>query len=351
MNSDNRSAMDCGLPFSASDQILMSHGGGGRMMQKLLRDVIMPELKNEWLDQENDASVFEVTNGKLAFTTDSFVVKPLVFPGGDIGKLAIYGTVNDLAMAGARARYLTLSLILEEGLPIALLHQVMRSVGAAARECNVKIITGDTKVVERGKGDGIFINTAGIGAVQFDKPILPNLISPGDAIVLSGDLGRHGMAIMSAREGLSFESDLQSDCATLWPHVEVLLRQGIQPKVMRDLTRGGLASALNEIAKKSGNAMRINESSVPVSEAVRGACEILGLDPLYVANEGRMIAIVDNADAKRTIEVWRKISGGENAEIIGQVERGRAGEVSLDGGLGATRVLDMLAGEQMPRIC
>jgi len=346
---------NCGLPFTTNDKILMAHGGGGRMMAHLIRDLIRRELDNEWLSQEHDASVFSAPGSRLAMTTDSYVVHPLFFPGGDIGKLAVYGTVNDLAMSGARARYLTFGLILEEGLPMETLTRVVQSVAVAARECGVKIITGDTKVVERGKGDGIFINTAGVGECIATEEISPRNVREGDVIVVSGDLGRHGSALLSAREGLAFESVIESDCAWLWPEVKAWIEEKVEIHCLRDLTRGGLASALNEISGKCGLSMTVEEENIPVSDGVRGACEILGLDPLYVANEGRMIGIIPEKDAHRALEIWRKIdpSGEKMPAIIGYVGRAEQGRpsVQLKTRFGNNRVLDLLSGEQLPRIC
>jgi hydrogenase expression/formation protein HypE len=287
----------------------------------------------------------------LAFTTDSYVVRPLFFPGGDIGQLAINGTVNDLAMSGARPICLSAGFILEEGLDVEMLWQVVQSMRRAAEAAEIRVVTGDTKVVERGKGDGIFINTAGIGAVGQRLEIGPPHIRPGDAILLNGDVGRHGIAIMAAREGLAFESDIESDCAPLWPIVQGLIDAGIEIHCMRDLTRGGLASASVELAEAAGFHIRIDESSIPVRADVQGACELLGLDPLYVANEGRFICFVPAAEAGHTLALLRESPLGADSRIIGSVDGEGRARVTLKSTIGSHRILDMLSGEQRPRIC
>jgi hydrogenase expression/formation protein HypE len=288
---------------------------------------------------------------RLAFTTDSYVVSPLFFPGGDIGKLAIFGTVNDLAMAGARPLYLSAGFILEEGLPIEELRRVVASMRAAAESCGVKLVTGDTKVVDRGKGDGMFVNTAGVGAVPEGVVVSPRRIQPGDAILLSGDVGRHGIAVLSVRSGLAFEGAIESDCAPLAPLVAALIEAGIDLHCLRDTTRGGLATALNELALDAGVSIEINERSIAVSEGVRGACELLGLDPLYVACEGRMVAFVPEAHVSQSLQALRACPGGEQAACIGKVGQGPAGMVTLQTAMGSNRLLDLLSGEQLPRIC
>jgi hydrogenase expression/formation protein HypE len=301
----------------------------------------------------HDGAVLPVpTGGRLAFSTDSHVVSPLFFPGGDIGRLAVYGTINDLAMCGARPRWLSVGFILEEGLPLATLEKVAQSMGAAARAAGVEIVAGDTKVVERGKGDGLYLNTAGIGTVEHDLAIAPASVRAGDVLLLSGDIGRHGMAILAQREGLAFESPIESDCAALWPAVQALLARGIEIHCLRDLTRGGLATAVIEIAEAAGLAVTLEEASVPVTEPVHAACELLGLDPYYVANEGRFVAFVPAGQAERALAVLAAfaVPGGPPGRI-GEVHSGRAGEVVLRGVLGVDRLLDRLSGEQLPRIC
>jgi hydrogenase expression/formation protein HypE len=275
----------------------------------------------------------------------------MFFPGGDIGKLAVFGTVNDLAMAGAKPLYLSAGFVLEEGLPMETLHRVVVSMAAAARECGVKIVTGDTKVVDRGKGDGIFINTSGVGVVPEGIEISPRRVTPGDAILVSGDLGRHGMAIMSVREGLGFEGDIQSDCANLSELVEALIALGADVHCLRDLTRGGLAAALNEIALDMNLAMQLDEQKIPVIEPVSAACEILGLDPLYVANEGRLVALVAAEAAEKAFEIMKKHPACVGPAIIGRVAKEPAATVVLNGPFGGGRIVDLLSGEQLPRIC
>jgi hydrogenase expression/formation protein HypE len=341
----------CPAPIGQYEQVLMAHGGGGRLMHQLLERVFLPAFANPALAAGHDASVIAAGGVRLAFTTDSYVVKPLFFPGGTIGTLAVNGTVNDLAMAGARPLGLSAGFIIEEGLRVETLERVVSSMREAAREAGVAIVTGDTKVVDRGKGDGVFINTSGVGLLEHDLSILPASVRPGDAVILSGDVGRHGIAIMAVREGLRFESAIESDCAPLWEPVRDLIASGARVHCLRDLTRGGLASALNEIAAGAGVGITIDERKVGVREDVRGACEILGFDPMYVANEGRLVAFVPAADAATAVDALRRhpVSGG--AEVIGEVRAEDAGLVLARSLLGATRVLDMLSGEQLPRIC
>ncbi len=299
-----------------------------------------------------DAAVVEGT-GKLAFTTDSYVVQPLFFPGGDIGRLAVCGTVNDLAMVGARPRFLSVGFILEEGLPVTTLCRVVQSIAAAAAAANVRIVTGDTKVVDRGKGDGLFVNTAGIGVVEHGLAIGPEAIAVGDVMLLNGDLGRHGLAVMLAREGIALESEIASDVAPLAELVLALLDAGLEVKMLRDLTRGGLASALNEIATAANLRLELDEAAIPVREDVRGACEILGFDPLYIANEGKFVAFVPPQQADTALQVLRSHPSGLGAEAVAigrAIGRGVA-EVTARSTLGIPRLIDMLSGEQLPRIC
>jgi hydrogenase expression/formation protein HypE len=349
--------LSCPIPISDYPEVLLAHGGGGRLMRQLIGRMFFaafggseaPAGDSAVLDPGRDLSG---AGRRLAFTTDSFVVRPLEFPGGDIGKLAVCGTVNDLAMAGARPAVLSAGFILEEGLPIPTLWRVVCSMRDTAVAAGVRIVTGDTKVVDRGKGDGIFINTSGLGVLEHSLEIGPASVRPGDTVIVSGDLGRHGIAIMAVREGLEFESQIESDCAPLWEPVRALLEAGVTVHCLRDLTRGGLASALNEIAADSGTRIHIREAVVPVREDVRGACEILGFDPLYVANEGRFVAFVPSVEAERAVGVLRAHPLGSGAAIIGEVvSDGDGGVVTLQSAIGANRILDLLSGEQLPRIC
>jgi hydrogenase expression/formation protein HypE len=341
----------CPLPLTHYPQVLLAHGGGGRLMQQLIETTFVATFDNPLLAQRHDGAVFEAAGARLAFTTDSYVVRPLFFPGGDIGTLAVNGTVNDLAMCGARPRWLSAGFIIEEGLPMETLQRVARSMRRAADAAGVQIVTGDTKVVDKGKGDGLFINTAGLGVREHPAAIGPTQVRPGDAVLLSGDVGRHGMAIMSVREGLAFEGAIESDCAPLVAPVLALLDAGIAVHCLRDLTRGGLCAALNEIAAAGRVQVHIEEAAVPVVEPVRGACEILGLDPLSVANEGRFVAFVAAADANRAIEILRGHPVCANAVRIGTVRADSPGLVTLRSQIGAERILDLLSGEQLPRIC
>ncbi len=343
--------LSCPLPLTTGDRILLAHGGGGRLMHQLLEQVFLPEFANPALEARHDGAVVTVNGVRLAFTTDSYVVRPLEFPGGNIGDLAVNGTVNDLAMCGARPLYLSAGFILEEGLPVETLRTVAASMRAAAERAGVALVTGDTKVVDQGKGDGIFINTAGIGLVETAGEIGPPAVEAGDAVIVSGDLGAHGVAILSVREGLEFESPILSDTAPLWEPVQALLQAGVEVHCLRDLTRGGLASALNEIASARRLGMRIEENSVPVEEAVKGACEILGLDPLYVANEGRLVAFIPARQAETALETMRRFPACARAARIGEVLGEASGTVILCSRIGGHRVLDMLSGEQLPRIC
>lgn len=341
----------CPIPIEQYPQILLAHGGGGRLMHQLIEKMFLPLFRNTQLESRHDGAIIEPGAARIAFTTDSYVVRPLFFPGGDIGTLAINGTVNDLAMCGAQPLCLSAGFILEEGLPMETLWRVTQSMKLAAQEAGVELVTGDTKVVDRGKGDGIFINTAGIGLMRHDRVVAPSSVKTGDAILISGDIGRHGIAIMAAREGLAFENTIESDCAPLSGIVAALLSADIEVHCLRDLTRGGLASALVEIAEASGLHIRIQECAIAVDEIVRGACEVLGFDPLYVANEGRFVCFVSPRDAERALALMQSHPLGLDAEIIGSVVEGKAGMVTMKSRIGTTRIVDMLSGEQLPRIC
>jgi hydrogenase expression/formation protein HypE len=342
----------CPVPIGQYDCVLLAHGGGGRLMHQLLERLIRPAFANPLLDTGHDAAVLEAGGGvRVAFTTDSYVVRPLFFPGGDIGSLAVNGTVNDLAMAGARPAFLSAAFIIEEGLPMATLARVVASMREAAAAAGVQVVTGDTKVVDRGKGDGLYINTAGIGLVEHALTIGPASVAAGDAVIVSGDIGRHGMAIMAVREGLEFESTIESDCAPLAEPVLALMEAGLDVHCLRDLTRGGLASALNEIAQAAGAGITLTERAVLVREDVRAACEILGFDPLYVANEGRFAVFLPGAQAARAVEVLRGHPTCRDAGVAGWVGTEMPGRVVLDSAMGSRRIVDMLSGEQLPRIC
>jgi hydrogenase expression/formation protein HypE len=342
----------CPLPLRRHPRVLLAHGGGGRIMRDLIESVFVPAFRNPLLEQRHDGAVFPTPpRGRLAFTTDSYVVKPLFFAGGDIGSLAVNGTVNDLAMCGARPLYLSAGFILEEGLVMEDLERVVRSMKSAAAVAGVVIVTGDTKVVDKGKGDGLFVNTAGVGVLEHDLIIGPDAVRPGDAILVSGDIGRHGVAILAARESLGFETTIESDCAPLAGSVLALLESGIEVHCLRDLTRGGLGAALCEVAEVSELRFTVEESKIPVREDVAGACEMLGLDPLYVANEGRFVAFVAAADARAAIDLLARHPESAGASFIGEVGEVGDGLVVMKTRLGPTRVIDLPSGEQLPRIC
>ncbi len=341
----------CPAALGARDTVLLGHGSGGRLSAELLREVFLRAFTNPVLAQLNDQAVVNVDGIRLAFTTDSFVVKPLFFPGGDIGSLAVHGTINDLAVGGAAPLFLSAAFIIEEGLPVETLRQVVESFRRAASEAGVEVVTGDTKVVEKGKGDGLFINTSGIGRVPAAIHLSADQARPGDLVLLSGSLGDHGIAILSQREGLEFESPITSDSAPLHTLVKVMLEAGPGIRCLRDPTRGGLSSALNEIAAQSRVGMTLEEPAVPIKEAVRGACELLGLDPLYVANEGKLVAIVPAEHAEAVLAAMRAHPLGKEAAIIGTVTAEHPGVVTMRTSLGTSRIVDMLSGDQLPRIC
>lgn len=344
-------AANCPLPITNHDFVTLAHGGGGRAMHSLLERTVIPAFGNQPLASRHDGAVLAVPPGRLAFTTDSYVVHPLIFPGGDIGTLAVTGTVNDLAMCGARPLWLSTGFILEEGLALATFDRVVASMARTAQAAGVAIVTGDTKVVDRGKGDGMFINTAGVGVVEHDLVIAPTSVRAGDAVLLSGDVGRHGVAILAVREGLQFQTTIETDCAALASPVLALLAAGIDVHCLRDLTRGGLATSLIEIAESSRLHIEIRERAIAVDENVRGACEILGFDPLYLANEGRFVAFVPAAQSERALEILRDHPVSAGATLIGTVADVQDAMVTLESRIGTKRILDMHSGEQLPRIC
>lgn len=330
----------------------MAHGGGGRLMQQLLDRIIQPVFSNPLLNQKHDSAVLTVNGSKLAFTTDSYVVKPLFFSGGDIGKMAVCGTLNDLAMSGALPLYLSCALIIEEGFAIKDLQRIVESMQHTAQQAGVLIVTGDTKVVDHGSGDGVYINTAGIGIIDANVNVSPADIRVGDSIIINSDIARHGIAIMLEREGMNFDSNIASDCADLSGLVQDLLKADIEIHCMRDLTRGGLASGLIELAASSHHAIKIDETALPIHQDVSSACEILGFDPLYIANEGCFALFVPQAQAAQTLSVLHRHPLGKQACQIGTVTATHSkGSVTLKTAMGISRVLDLLSGEQLPRIC
>ncbi|MEK7667319.1 MAG: hydrogenase expression/formation protein HypE [Gemmatimonadota bacterium] len=345
------SGVECPVPLGPGEHILLAHGGGGRLTRDLIEKELLPALRNPALEPLADGAVLDVPPGRLAFTTDSFVVQPLFFPGGDIGTLAVNGTVNDLAMCGAEPLYLSLGLILEEGLAVADLRRVVASIAQAARVARVHVVTGDTKVVERGKGDGVFVHTSGVGVVRAKGPLGAKEVRPGDAVLVSGPIGQHGVAVMAVRDGLAFSSPIRSDCAPVADAVMALIDAGVTLRCLRDPTRGGVASALNEIAAQAAVEIELQEPALPVTDEVAGVCEVLGLDPLYVACEGRFLAFVAGEDAERAVEVLRGREDCRGAARIATVKRASAGLVTVRTGIGGVRVVDMLSGEQLPRIC
>ncbi len=343
--------LSCPAPLPAKDTVLLGHGSGGRLSAELIREVFLPALENPVLARLDDQAIVNVNGQRLAMTTDSFVVKPLFFPGGDIGSLAVHGTVNDLAMGGATPLFLSAAFIIEEGFAMGELRRVVDSMHRAATGAGVQVVTGDTKVVEKGKGDGLFINTTGIGLVPEGLELSADRARPGDKVLLSGNIGDHGIAILAQREGLEFETQIQSDSAALNGLVAQMLAASREIRCMRDPTRGGVSSTLNEIAQQSNVGIELQEQTIPVREEVRGACELLGLDPLYVANEGKLIAIVAPEAADVILRAMRGHKLGTDAQIIGTVKDTNAGLVTMRTAMGTTRIVDMLAGDQLPRIC
>ena len=347
--------LSCPAPLAAKDTILLGHGSGGKLSAELIRDIFLPAFQNPVLARLDDQAIVNVNGQRLAISTDSFVVKPLFFPGGDIGSLAVHGTVNDLAMGGATPLFLSAGFIIEEGFAMEQLRRVVTSLQRAAAEAGVHVVTGDTKVVEKGKGDGLFISTTGIGVVPEGVDLSADRARPGDKVLLSGSIGDHGIAILAQREGLEFETQIQSDSAALHTLVAAMLgvTSTVTPEIrcMRDPTRGGVSSTLNEIAERSQVGIELVERSLPIHEQVRGACELLGLDPLYVANEGKLIAIVAPEAADAVLQAMRCHPLGAEAQIIGTVKKENAGLVTMRTPFGTTRIVDMLAGDQLPRIC
>jgi hydrogenase expression/formation protein HypE len=352
VDDESKPEFSCPVPLPARDKVLLGHGSGGRLTAELIREVFLPAFQNPILARLDDQAIVRVNGLRLAFTTDSFVVSPLFFPGGDIGSLSVNGTVNDLAMGGAHPLFLSAAFIIEEGLPMETLRRVVDSLRGAAAAAGVEVVTGDTKVVEKGSGDELFINTSGVGLVPEGVRLSADQARPGDRVLLSGSIGEHGIAILAEREGLEFESPVKSDSAALHTLVAAMLavtRDSI--RCLRDPTRGGLSSALNEIAAQSQVGMVIDEQAIRVREEVKGACELLGLDPLYVANEGKLVAIVAPDVAEEILAAMRAHPLGQGAEIIGTVRESHPGVVVMRTLFGTTRIVDMLSGDQLPRIC
>ncbi len=343
--------LTCPLPFADTETILMGHGSGGKLAADLFRSIFLPAFDNLILKRADDQAQIDIGTSRLSFTTDSYVVKPIFFRGGDIGSLAVHGTVNDLAVGGARPLFLSAAFILEEGFPLVDLRRIVASMQQAARSAGVLIVTGDTKVVEKGSCDGLFINTAGIGVIETPLRLSADQARPGDLVLLSGPIGDHGIAILAEREGLSFESDIVSDSAPLNSLVEDLLATGGMIRCMRDPTRGGVASALNEIAQTSSIGIQLQEQAVPIRREVRGACELLGLDPLYIANEGKLIVICAPEDAPSLLTAMKRHPLGTDASLIGKVTAQNPGLLTMRTTLGVARILDMLANDPLPRIC
>ncbi|GIK37635.1 MAG: hydrogenase expression/formation protein HypE [Chloroflexota bacterium] len=350
-NNLNFEGWSCPLPLRDHPNIILGHGGGGKLSAELIEHLFLPAFQNDLLSNLGDSTILSLNGARLAMSTDSFVVRPLFFPGGNIGELAINGTVNDISMSGARPLYLSAGFILEEGLPLDTLGRIVDSMAAAAQAAGVLLVTGDTKVVDKGHGDGVYINTSGIGLVPDGLEIGPHQAKPGDAVLLSGTIGDHGMAIMSVREGLEFETTIESDTAALNGLVAAMLAVSPAIHVLRDPTRGGVASSLNEIAQRSGVGIQIDENKIPVKPAVRSACELLGMDPIFVANEGKLIAIVPPGSADAVLAAMQGHPLGKQAAVIGRVVEQHPGMLVARTGIGGTRVVAMQIGEQLPRIC
>jgi hydrogenase expression/formation protein HypE len=341
----------CPVPHPPGDRVLLAHGEGARLTRRLIREIVLAPLDNEFLRPLSDGAVLPPVDGRIVMTTDGYVVSPLFFPGGDIGKLAVHGTVNDLAVCGAEPLYLSLGLIVEEGLPLDVLRQVVFSIRDAAKHCAVPVVTGDTKVVPRGAADGLFVNTTGIGRMRPGIELGPHRVQPGDRVLVSGTIGDHGIAILSAREGLDLGPTLRSDTAPLHELVQSLFESLIDVHFLRDPTRGGVSAVLHEVGDATGLSVVLDEPSLPLSEPVRGACELLGLDPLHVANEGKLLLIAGRQDAERVLACLRRYALGANAAIIGEVSSMAPSQVLVRGPLGSLRILDEPTGAPMPRIC
>lgn len=350
-NGDLAAGPVCPIPISDYPTVLLAHGGGGKLSQQLIQRMFLESFRNPQLEALHDGAILSLTGARLAFSTDSYVVNPIVFPGGDIGSLAVHGTVNDLAMCGAQPQFLSAALVIEEGLPMGDLWNIVRSMQSAAETAGVTIVTGDTKVVDRGKGDRIFITTSGLGVIDPDIAIDPASVAPGDRILLSGRIAEHGIAVMSVREGLEFGTSLRSDTAPLHGLTAAMFGASKNIHALRDPTRGGVASTLNEIAASCHAGMVIKEDAIPIADEVRGACEMLGLDPMYVANEGKLVAFVPAAQADGVLAAMRAHPLGRDATVIGEVVSGHPGIVVMRTRVGGMRVVDMLSGEQLPRIC
>ena len=345
------SNLACPIPKNDYDKILLAHGGGGILSNQLIQKIFFSQFDNELLNVQHDSAMFNINGVRLAFTTDSYVVQPIFFPGGNIGDLAVNGTVNDLAVSGAKPLYISAGFIIEEGFEIEELWRIVLSMKQAAEKAGVKIVTGDTKVVNKGKGDKIFINTSGIGIIETGIDISPINVKPGDVIILNGKIAEHGIAILSAREGLEFETTIKSDTAALNDLIDRILKTSKKINVMRDPTRGGLASALNEIANKGNVGISIEEDKIFIAEEVKGACEILGLDPLYIANEGKVLVFVPKADADKVLNAMKSHPLGKESSIIGSVTAENKNLVIMKTMIGSSRIVDMISGEQLPRIC
>lgn len=341
----------CPVPLREYTEVLLGHGSGGKLTADLMEGVFLPAFRNPYLEKLDDQAVVEIGGMRMAFTTDSFVVTPIVFPGGDIGSLAINGTVNDVAMCGARPLFLSAGFILEEGFPVSDLQRIVGSMREACRQASVMLVTGDTKVVHRGSADKIFITTSGVGIIEHSIRLGADQARPGDRIIVSGTIADHGMAVMAARGDLEVDTPIESDTAALHGLVQTMLEESVEVHCMRDPTRGGLAGSLNEIARASKVGMVVEERDIPMKDEVKGLCELLGLEPLYVANEGKLVAMVGRDGAERVLQRMRRHPLGADAEIIGEVTNEHPGMVVMRTGIGGTRIVDVMMGEQLPRIC